>query len=305
MKILIHLSKLIFLTLILVTALQAQIPNPGFEDWTGGDPDGWLTTNFPPLIVNVTQSNNPHSGNWAVRGEVIDFMFPIPPFLNTGSQTSPGFPISDKIGGIKGYYRFSPVGGDHFFVAAEVGIATAIDTTIIGSGEIFIGDAVSQYEPFSFVITYFQQGDPNWANITITIIDTSGTTFAHIGSTMWVDDLDTIKVVGVDDSEGNLMVKEFILRQNYPNPFNPNTKIKYQIPELSFVTLTVYDVLGNEIAALVNEEKNIGNYEIEFNSHSGSARNLTSGVYFYSLQVYPANGGPGNFVATKKMLLLK
>ena len=95
------------------------------------------------------------------------------------------------------------------------------------------------------------------------------------------------------------------LSQNYPNPFNPNTTIIYQIPELSSVTIKVYDVLGNEVATLVNEEKNIGNYEIEFNSHSGSAWNLTSGVYFYSLQVYPANGGAGSFVETRKMILLK
>jgi hypothetical protein len=110
MKILIHLSKLIFLTSILVTTLQAQIPNHGFEDWTGGDPDGWLTTNFPPLIVNVTQTNNSHTGNWAVRGEVIDVMFPIPPFLNTGSQTSPGFTVNEKFNRIMGYFQFSPVG---------------------------------------------------------------------------------------------------------------------------------------------------------------------------------------------------
>jgi hypothetical protein len=293
MKTLICLGKLIFLTSILVTALQAQIPNPGFEDWTGGDPDGWLTTNFPPLIVNVTQTNNVHSGDWAVRGEVIDLMFPIPPFLNTGSQTSPGFPISNKIDSIKGYYQFSPVGGDHFLVAAEVGLATASDTTIIGSGAISIGDAVSQYESFSFVITYFQQDNPNWANITITIIDTSGTTFAHIGSTMWIDDLETIKVVGVDDSKRDLIVKEFMLRQNYPNPFNPSTTIKYQVPELSFVTLKVYDVLGSEIITLVNEEKPVGIYEVEFD-----ASQLTSGIYFYRLKA-------NDFTQVKKMILLK
>ena len=119
-------------------------------------------------------------------------MFPIPPYLITGSQTSPGFTVNERIDSISGYYQFSPVGGDHFFAAAEMGIATTSDTTIIGSGAIAIGDAVSQYESFSFVITYFQQGDPNWANITISIIDTSGTTSGHIGSYMLVDDFDII-----------------------------------------------------------------------------------------------------------------
>jgi len=86
---------------------------------------------------------------------------------------------------------------------------------------------------------------------------------------------------------------EFSLAQNYPNPFNPTTTIKYQIPEVSFVTLRIYDVLGNEIATLVNEQKPADSYEVEFN-----ASNLPSGIYFYRIQV-------GSFVETKKMVLMK
>lgn len=100
--------------------------------------------------------------------------------------------------------------------------------------------------------------------------------------------LDTI--VGVKDFS---LPAEYQLEQNYPNPYNPSTKINYQIPELSFVTLKVYDVLGDEITTLINEEKSVGNYEVEFD---GSA--LTSGVYFYQLRA-------GGFVQTKKMVLLK
>ncbi len=112
--------------------------------------------------------------------------------------------------------------------------------------------------------------------------------------------------------EDYTVVSDFHLMQNYPNPFNPTTKIKFSIPagtkrDVS-VHLKVYDVLGNEIATLVNEEKPAGTYEVEFNSHSGEVRNLpsgisvkggyASGVYFYQLQV-------GDFVATKKMVLMK
>jgi N-acetylneuraminic acid mutarotase len=97
--------------------------------------------------------------------------------------------------------------------------------------------------------------------------------------------------VGVEDPSS--VPAEFLLHQNFPNPFNPNTLIKYQIPEVSFVTLKVFDVLGCEIITLVNEEKPVGNYEVEFN-----AIILTSGVYFYQLRA-------GDFVETKKMVLLK
>jgi hypothetical protein len=89
----------------------------------------------------------------------------------------------------------------------------------------------------------------------------------------------------------------FSLQQNYPNPFNPVTTIKYQIPELSFVTIKIYDVLGNEIATLVNKEKPAGSYEVEFYPASGNL-NLVSGIYFYQLKA-------GSFIQTKKMILLK
>ena len=83
------------------------------------------------------------------------------------------------------------------------------------------------------------------------------------------------------------------LSQNYPNPFNPTTKIKYEIPGRSFVVLKIFDVLGNDIITLVNEEKLVGSYEVEF-----SASSLPSGVYFYQLHA-------GNFIETKKMVLLR
>jgi photosystem II stability/assembly factor-like uncharacterized protein len=86
---------------------------------------------------------------------------------------------------------------------------------------------------------------------------------------------------------------ELTLYQNYPNPFNPSTKISWQSPEGSYQTLKIYDVLGTEIATLVNEERPAGSYEVNFN-----ASQLSSGIYFYKLQA-------GSFVSTKKMLLIK
>ncbi len=85
----------------------------------------------------------------------------------------------------------------------------------------------------------------------------------------------------------------YSLSQNYPNPFNPTTKINFSIPKQGFVTLKVYDVLGKEVKTLVNEQKPIGNYNIEFN---GS--NLASGVYFYRLEA-------GDFKEIKRMILIK
>jgi hypothetical protein len=85
----------------------------------------------------------------------------------------------------------------------------------------------------------------------------------------------------------------YSLEQNYPNPFNPSTKIQYSIPNTSNVIISVFDILGNKIETLVNEEKQAGTYEITW-----FAEGLPSGVYFYQMQA-------GFFIETKKMLLMK
>ena len=85
----------------------------------------------------------------------------------------------------------------------------------------------------------------------------------------------------------------YLLKQNFPNPFNPSTKIIWQSPVGGYQTLKVYDVLGNEVATLINEYRNAGSYEIDFD-----ASKLSSGVYFYQLKV-------GEYLQTRKMVLMK
>jgi len=114
----------------------------------------------------------------------------------------------------------------------------------------------------------------------------------------------TTRKVGIGSLTGineENIPKEFSLSQNYTNPFNPSTTIKYQIPSLGnenirsmqAVVLKAFDILGNEIATLVNQEQPAGYYQIEWN-----AGNLSSGIYFYRLQ-------SGSFVQTRKLMLIK
>jgi hypothetical protein len=98
-------------------------------------------------------------------------------------------------------------------------------------------------------------------------------------------------ITAVED-QNNIPIS-FNLAQNYPNPFNPSTKINYSIAQFSQVALKIYDVLGTEVATLVNEEKPAGSYEVNFN-----ASQLSSGIYFYKLQA-------GSFIQTRKMILIK
>ena len=106
------------------------------------------------------------------------------------------------------------------------------------------------------------------------------------------------KISGLEENVSS--ANEFVLFQNYPNPFNPSTKIQYishliasETKQSQLVSLKVYDILGNEVAILVNEQKPAGVYEVDFD-----ASTFSSGIYFYKLQA-------GGFVETKKMLLMK
>jgi len=95
------------------------------------------------------------------------------------------------------------------------------------------------------------------------------------------------------ETEMNTIPESYSLQQNYPNPFNPSTKIKFSIPEQGMVSLIVYNLLGQEVARLVNEQLSAGTYEYNFD-----ASNLSSGIYIYLLSTK-------NFIQTKKMLLVK
>ena len=86
---------------------------------------------------------------------------------------------------------------------------------------------------------------------------------------------------------------EYSLEQNFPNPFNPTTTIRYAIPEDNFVSIKLYDVLGNEVITLVNEQQQAGRYEMLFNASS-----IASGVYYYQIT-------SGNFNQTRKLVLMK
>ncbi|NWG28379.1 MAG: T9SS type A sorting domain-containing protein [Ignavibacteriaceae bacterium] len=99
--------------------------------------------------------------------------------------------------------------------------------------------------------------------------------------------------LNIRNFKGETLPIDYALEQNYPNPFNPTTTIRYQLPKDGMVTLKVYDILGAEVATLINEEKVAGRYEVNFD-----ASRLASGVYIYSLNI-------NDFVNVRKMVLLK
>ena len=290
----------IFFVLLLSINICAQVPNNSFEQWTDGNPDGWSTNNFIVSTNPVTQSTDAHTGSYAVRGEVVatntGFLQPL---ILTGIIGGHGTPISQRYTSLTGYYKFHAVTNENISIV----LSPFRNDSIMGVGgsQFF---AATEYTKFTVPIFYSKEGTPDSCQISITIGNNSGAT--NIGSYFVIDDLSYELTTDVNETS-DVLPTGFSLEQNYPNPFNPSTKIKYTIalPNLpqgeasvgtsfmKFVNLTVYDILGNKVATLVNEEKPAGSYEVEFN-----VSGLASGMYLYKLQA-------GDFTETRKMILMK
>ena len=264
--------------------LLSQILNSGFEEWnSAGDPVNWKATNAPPSYITITKTSDAHSGNWAVEGNVVTFsVFTIGPSIISGEEAN-GIPVNFRPEAIHGYYKFTSVQDDYMQVQANF----KKNGVYIGGGANNL-TPTNSYTDFGINISYLTEETPD--SVLIAIFLVSGTGFPHIGSKMFVDDLFW---GGATSVETEINVLDFELNQNFPNPFNPSTKISWQSPVSGPQTLKVYDILGNDVATLVNEEKPAGVYEVEFN-----AEDLSSGIYFYRLQV-------GSFVETRKMVLLR
>lgn len=277
----------------LITALlfalnsNAQIPNAGFENWdSNGNPVDWWTNNAPGVFTTITKTSDAHSGSWAVEGDVESVSgIGVGPAIISGVEGL-GIPINFRPAAITGYYKFTSINGDYMQVQADF-IKSGVGGVGVGAANL---NPAGSYTQFSIDINYLTGDVPDTVLIGIFIAGNGG--FPSVGSKMFVDDLSWS---GTSDVEkfGDQIPAEYVLEQNYPNPFNPATTIRYSMSEASFATIKVYDILGNEVETLVNEEQSAGSYEVDFD-----ASGLSSGMYFYKIQA-------GSFTETKKMLLLK
>jgi len=189
--------------------------------------------------------------------------------------------------------------------------STKTDTLVynLSSGQNFINTVLDDYAlniinsaipPFSGLykpynpLSLFLGSDFNGEWV-LTIEDNNGANNGLLKS--WGLVFNKGELTSVDNQIVNSTPDDFILNQNYPNPFNPSTRISWQSPVGSHQTIKVFDVLGNEIATLVDEYKPAGNYEVEFKT-SSIKHQPSSGVYFYQLKC-------GEYVKTKKLLLIK
>jgi probable HAF family extracellular repeat protein len=244
-------------------------------------------------------TNNPYAFRWvagsgmAKIGTYYSFARGVSADGNTvtGSETG--------VAGLHRAFKWTTSGGFVFNIAGNFSYGLAAS----GDGSIIVGDGgdgafrLTSANGLEYLAQiYSTLLNPGSELIDATDISPNGLFIVGNGtnSSTGLDEGYLIAVNGLSSADkNNTIASDFILEQNYPNPFNPITTITYYIPRASFVTLTIYNLLGQEVAQLVNEYRQPGRYDVPFD---GSM--LQSGVYYYKLTA-------GEFTQTKRMLLLK
>ena len=214
-------------------------------------------------------------------------------FGNGGMVTTPIGTLDDEANSISiqsdgkivaaGYTDNGNTGSNYDFAIARYNTNGSLDNTFGTNGKVITPIGISSDVANSVVIQ-------NDGKIVAAGYSANGTDYGVFTLVRYNGDQST----DVNTKNINEISLSYRIEQNYPNPFNPSTKIKFVIPKSSFVNLKVYDILGNEVATLINEEKPAGSYEVNFN-----ASGFSSGIYFYRLRA------GNNYSITQKMVLLK
>jgi len=281
---------------------------------------GGYFTQAGSVIANRVARFNPITNDWSTLGTgtqngVNNYVGTIEIDATGNIYVGGGF---SQAGGVGANYiaRFDPVTNTWSTIGTGVqnGVNNGVNTVAMdGAGRIYVGGAftkaggvntnyVALFDPTTNTWNSLGTGSQNGVSGSGSIyvydlaIDNAGRVyvgglFTQAGGmsannvARWTPSATNVEQIGYE------VPSNYLLSQNYPNPFNPSTTISFAIPNSEFVTLKVYDVLGREVATLVNENLNAGSYSYNFD-----ASNLTSGVYFYKLQA-------GRYSETKKMIL--
>lgn len=235
------------------------IPNPGFESWTNGDPDGWITPNtstFHPVTANPSSRH----GNFACDMRVsVDGSNIVHMVMTSRTFLVHGAPLA-----LHGWYQFIPTSLDTFHVELRHGAA----------GEVLAqwGTSAGSGNWKQFTATVAGSGNIDSATVAFSIEPSAGAN-AHAGSVLTLDDLSLDVVVGVAET-GDVHPAGFALEPIAPNPARGTTVVVYNVPERAPVRVTVADMLGRTVAVLSNGDHDAGRYRAALDASA-----LPAGMY--------------------------
>ncbi|MFZ1520375.1 MAG: endonuclease [Ignavibacteriaceae bacterium] len=251
-----------------------------FREWNKFDTVGVVESNRNNAIALLQLKRNPYIDH----PEFVDRIYSF-----ATSNTCPTFADLDLLPFVLNFdsTMVSDTTSQGLYIINSGSGVLSIDSITISDSHFYISNVINDIEPYTAL-----KSELHFVPDTINNFSANLTVYSDGGiKQILLTGIGKDDAVNVEDEITTPLV--FALEQNYPNPFNPSTKIKWQSSTNCWQTLKVYDVLGNEVATLINESKPAGIYEVEWNASS-----LSSGIYFYRLQM-------GYFIETKKMIVLK
>jgi len=263
--------SVLVLFVVTVVSAQAQIPNPSFENWTDGQPDGWYT--YPIGSTDFgTESNTAHAGTKAVKmaAEDIGGGNVFTGGLITGNENTTRYGCNCHPDALHFWYILHPVDGEQIFVDIA---ATNIGLTLAGAGSAFITDNNDVYKEYVVPMIYNTSDNLDSMSIGILLHGTANP-LLHVGAYFIVDDLSWGPATSVEQLSPAAATLEFV------GTSGSNTNIVYSLSRRANVQLDVYDVTGRLVKSVLNSTQTAGRYKAveDFST-------LTNGVYFCKLTV--------------------
>ena len=254
---------------------QNPVPNPGFENWTAGEPDMWSTSNITGAVTNVTQTTPPHTGAYAVKGDVASlFGSMYSPLLVSANAGSNGFPISQSYGTFSFYYKFNKAGADEFFGGAA--LYDVNGNAVADAAQNFTASALSY--TLATVPFYYLGTNPVSAVITFIVSDSAGS--AALGSYFVVDDVSFSGTVGINDVRAD----NYGIEKVSPNPANGSTFIYYSLPGNGDVLFELTDLAGRKYNTITLKAETKGAHKVELNTAA-----IPAGYYFLAMKTDDAH----------------
>ena len=254
-------------TLQLSAIAQNPVPNPGFENWTGGNPDNWFTSNVAGFVTCITQTTPSHAGNWAAKGQPATVQGSImPPLLATIDANGNGFPITQLYGQVSFYYKFNAVAGD---IMAAVVIINDNQGNALGAGSIDFTSSVSGYTQAIIPISYGSTGTPGDAIIEFLIDDANGTGNPSTQSYYVVDDVVLSGTSGIANNtptENKMVI--------FPNPTKDEAQVRFISKDGTELNLSLFDLSGKKVS-----DYQFKNLSAGLNTRVIDTKNLKNGAY--------------------------
>jgi Secretion system C-terminal sorting domain len=262
-----------FLFANLLATAQNPVPNPGFENWTGGNPNHWFIINLPGIGVPVTEVTPGRTGGKALKSEVVEvFGNPLlSPLQSHADENLNGFPVEQNYTNLRLYYQFNPMGGDDLKVAILVFDENGFP---LSGDEVVISEAAANFTELNIPIVYDFPGEAARCLVSMVIEDVS-LEGEDIGSYFIVDDVELNNGGATPTSEESPYLPNVRV---YPNPCTATANITLTVEDGGHYSVGIFDLQGREVVRVLDEDMHGGIYELKADLH-----HLQGGTYIFKV----------------------